>query len=158
MARVLVTRHLPEAGLEPLVSAGHVLVRRTDDSPYTTDDLARMAPEVEAILCLITDRIDETVLRAGATGNLRVISNAGVGYDNVDAAAARRLGIAVCNTPGVLDQSTADLAFLLVLAATRLAWSRSGTCGQGDGKGGGSWTTWPSMSMVACSASSDMAV
>lgn len=121
MARVLVTRHLPEAGLEPLVSAGHVLVRRADDVPYTTDELARVARDVEGILCLLTDRVDETVLEAGATGNLRVVSNAGVGYDNVDVVAARRLGIAVCNTPGVLDQTTADLAFLLVLAATRLA-------------------------------------
>jgi glyoxylate reductase len=49
------------------------------------------------------------------------VGNAAVGYDNVDLAAAAALGIAVCNTPGVLDQTTADLAFLLVLAATRLA-------------------------------------
>jgi len=121
MARVLVTRHLPDAGLEPLLSAGHALVRRADDVPYTTDELARMAPDVEGILCLLTDHVNETVLQAGARGNLRVVSNAGVGYDNVDVMAARRLGIMVCNTPGVLDQSTADLAFLLILAATRLA-------------------------------------
>jgi len=121
MARVLVTRHLPEAGLEPLVSAGHALIRRADDVAYTTDELARMAPDVEGILCLLTDKVDESVLQAGAKGNLRVVSNAGVGYDNVDVVAAHRLGITVCNTPGVLDQTTADLAFLLILAATRLA-------------------------------------
>jgi glyoxylate reductase len=121
MARVLVTRHLPDAGLEPLLSAGHILVRRADDVPYSTKELAGTVPDVEGILCLLTDHIDESVLRAGAKGSLRVVSNAGVGYDNVDVVAARRLGIAVCNTPGVLDQTTADLAFLLVLAATRLA-------------------------------------
>jgi glyoxylate reductase len=120
-ACVLVTRHLPDRGLHPLVAAGHTLVRRPDDIPYTTEELAVAAPDVDGILCLLTDRVDETVLRAGAAGRLRVIGNAAVGYDNVDLTTARDLGIAVCNTPGVLDQTTADLAFLLVLAATRLA-------------------------------------
>lgn len=120
MAHVLVTRHLPDGGLDPLVADDHTLVRRADDVPYTTEELAAAA-DVDGILCLLTDRIDETVLRAGAAGRLRVVGNAAVGYDNVDLAAAGRLGIAVCNTPGVLDQTTADLAFLLVLAAARLA-------------------------------------
>jgi glyoxylate reductase len=118
---VLVTRHLPEGGLDPLVVAGHTVVRRPEDVPYTTGELAATAAGVDGILCLLTDRIDESVLHAGAMGRLRVVANAAVGYDNVDLAAAGRLGIAVCNTPGVLDQTTADLAFLLVLAATRLA-------------------------------------
>jgi glyoxylate reductase len=61
------------------------------------------------------------VLRAGAAGRLKVVGNAAVGYDNVDLGAARSTGIAVCNTPGVLDKTTADLAFLLILAASRLA-------------------------------------
>jgi glyoxylate reductase len=120
-ARVLVTRRLPDGGLHPLVAAGHTLVRRPDDIPYTTEELAVAAPDVDGILCLLTDRVDKTVLRAGAAGRLRVIGNAAVGYDNVDLTTARDLGIAICNTPGVLDQTTADLAFLLVLAATRLA-------------------------------------
>ena len=49
------------------------------------------------------------------------MANVAVGYDNIDVAAATELGIAVCNTPGVLDETTADLAFLLILAASRLA-------------------------------------
>ena len=80
-----------------------------------------MVPEFDGVICVLTDRIDETVLRAGAAGRLKVIGNAAVGYDNVDLTAARSLGIAVCNTPGVLDKTTADLAFLLILAASRLA-------------------------------------
>jgi glyoxylate reductase len=121
VARVLVTRHLPEGGLDPLEAAGHTLVQRSDDIPYDQDDLARAAAEVEGMVCLLTDRIDREVLAAGAAGGLRVVGNAAVGYDNVDLVAAAELGIAVCNTPGVLDQTTADLAFLLILAATRLA-------------------------------------
>jgi glyoxylate reductase len=118
---VLVTRHLPEGGLDPLVHAGHTLIQNETDDRYSAEELAKLAPEVDGILCLLTDRIDATVLQAGAAGRLKVIGNAAVGYDNVDLAAARSAGIAVCNTPGVLDKTTADLAFLLILAASRLA-------------------------------------
>jgi glyoxylate reductase len=121
MARVLVTRRLPEGGLDPLVADGHEVVERVDDTPYSHDELATLAGTVDALVCLLTDRIDEPVLRAGSEGKLRVVGNVAVGYDNIDVEAARRLGVAVCNTPGVLDETTADLAFLLVLAATRLA-------------------------------------
>lgn len=121
MGRVLVTRHLPEGGLDPLVAGGHTVEVRDVDDPYTTAELAAMAAGYDGILCHLTDRVDASVLEAGAGGRLRVVGNAAVGYDNVDVAAAQQLGIAVCNTPGVLDQSTADLAFLLVLSATRLA-------------------------------------
>lgn len=119
MARVLVTRHLPEGSLGALQDSGHEIVQRPTDEPYTTEELAAAAPGVDAIVCLLTDRIDASVLRAGARGRLSVVGNVAVGYDNVDIATAAALGIAVCNTPGVLDQTTADLAFLLVLAAMR---------------------------------------
>lgn len=120
MARVLVTRRLPAGGLDPLVAAGHDLVQR-DDAPVTHDELVRTAPEVDAIVCLLTDRIDTDVLVAGAP-RLKVVANVAVGYDNIDVAAAAEHGIVVCNTPGVLDETTADLAFLLILAAARRVW------------------------------------
>jgi glyoxylate reductase len=120
VATVLVTRRLPDGGLAPLADAGHELLLRADDEPLTHAQLVAAAAEVDAIVCLLTDRIDRAVLEAGA-GRLRVVANVAVGYDNVDVATARELGIAVCNTPGVLDETTADLAFLLVLAASRLA-------------------------------------
>ena len=104
-----------------MVQAGHTLILNETDNRYSPEELAKLAPEVDGILCLLTDRIDDTVLRAGAVGRLKVIGNAAVGYDNVDLTAARSSGIAVCNTPGVLDKTTADLAFLLILAASRLA-------------------------------------
>ncbi len=120
MARVLVTHRLPDGGLEPLARAGHELLQRADDEAYTHAQLVAAVAEVDAIVCLLTDRIDREVLDAGA-GRLRVVANVAVGYDNIDVAAANELGIAVCNTPGVLDETTADLAFLLILAASRLA-------------------------------------
>jgi glyoxylate reductase len=120
VSRILVTRQVPAGGLDPLLAAGHELVQRDGDEPYTADELVALAPEVDAIVCVLTDRIDAAVLRAGAP-RLRVVANVAVGYDNVDVATAAELGIAVCNTPGVLDETTADLAFLLILAASRRA-------------------------------------
>jgi glyoxylate reductase len=120
LARVFVTRRLPEGGLDPLVAAGHDLESRDDDTPLTHDELIAVAAEHDAIVCVLTDRIDADVLGAGA-GRLRVVANVAVGYDNVDVSAAQEHGIAVCNTPGVLDETTADLAFLLILGASRLA-------------------------------------
>ena len=119
MARVLVTRDLPDGGLGPL--AGHDLIGpKADDSPYSHDELCGLAAECDAIVSLLTDQINADVLAAGA-GKLRVVANVAVGYDNIDVAAARTHGITVCNTPGVLDDTTADTAFLLILAASRLA-------------------------------------
>jgi glyoxylate reductase len=120
LARVLVTRRLPAGGLDPLRDAGHELLERAGDTPLAHDELVEAAAEVDAIVCLLTDRIDADVLVAGSP-RLKVVANVAVGYDNIDLVAAAANGIAVCNTPGVLDETTADLAFLLILAATRLA-------------------------------------
>ncbi|MBV9413232.1 MAG: D-glycerate dehydrogenase [Acidimicrobiia bacterium] len=135
MARVLVTRRLPAGGLDPLVDAGHELVQRADDTPFTHDELIDAAADVDAIVCLLTDRIDADVLGAGAP-RLKVVANVAVGYDNIDLAAASAHGVAVCNTPGVLDETTADLAFLLILAATRLA------SGAETDLRAGTWSGW----------------
>jgi glyoxylate reductase len=120
VARVLVTRRLTPGGTDPLLQAGHEIVAPNDDEvPLSADALAEGAAACDGIVCLLTDRIDAAVLQAGHHGLLRVVGNAAVGYDNIDVATAHALGIAVCNTPGVLDATTADLAFLLILAAAR---------------------------------------
>jgi len=120
VARVLVTRRLTPGGTDPLLEAGHeILGPDDDDVPLTQAELEARAADVDGIVCQLTDRIDAAVLGAGKAGRLRVVANAAVGYDNIDVDSARALGIAVCNTPGVLDATTADLAFLLILTATR---------------------------------------
>jgi glyoxylate reductase len=120
VARVLVTRRLTPGGTDPLLEAGHEVVTPSDDDvPLTRAELEARAADCDGIVCLLTDQIDDAVLRAGRAGRLRVVGNAAVGYDNIDVARAHDLGIAVCNTPGVLDGTTADLAFLLILTATR---------------------------------------
>jgi glyoxylate reductase len=121
LARVIVTRRLPAGGLDPLTDAGHEVVEPGGERNFMYDELVAMASETDAIVCLLTDRIDEAVLTSGAP-RLKVVATVAVGYDNIDLDAAAAHDIAVCNTPGVLDETTADLAFLLILAASRGAW------------------------------------
>jgi glyoxylate reductase len=118
--RALVTRRLPPGGLDPLEGLDGVeVVQRPTDEPYAHDELTAAVTRADAVVCLLTDRIDAEVLSAGA-GRLRVVANVAVGFDNVDVEAATRAGVVVCNTPGILDETTADLAFALALAAARL--------------------------------------
>ncbi|WP_284748992.1 2-hydroxyacid dehydrogenase [Amycolatopsis sp. RTGN1] len=116
--RVLSTRgDLPGTGLGRL--GAHVdLVRWTGAGRPQPGDLARLAPGVAGILCLGNDHVDAALLDAAGPA-LRVVSLASMGYDAVDQAAARERGVVVTHTPGVLAETTADLAFALVLQARR---------------------------------------
>ncbi|HEY6473062.1 MAG TPA: D-glycerate dehydrogenase [Acidimicrobiales bacterium] len=134
MGRVLVTRPLTEGGTDPLIDAGHEIVMAA--SSPTPAELIALAAEFDGIVCHLTDRIDAAVLESGKTGKLQVVANAAVGYDNIDVSRATELGVTVCNTPGVLDDTTADLAFSLILAATRLT-----TEGERDLREG-LWSGW----------------
>jgi glyoxylate reductase len=107
--------------LDPLVEAGHEVVEPEGDRPFTHDEVVEQASGVDAIVCLLTDQIDDAVLTAG-TPRLKVVATVAVGYDNIDLGAAAAHAIAITNTPAVLDETTADLAFLLILAAARRIW------------------------------------
>jgi glyoxylate reductase len=136
VARVLVTRPLTEGGTDPLLEAGHEIVLREDGAALSPEELAKLAAECDGIVCHLTDRVDTAVLESGRNGRLRVVANAAVGYDNIDVVSATAMGITVCNTPGVLDDTTADLTFLLILAATRLATDAERDLREGR------WTGW----------------
>jgi len=136
LPRVLVTRRLPDGGTDPLTAAGHTIVGASDDdTPLTHEQLCAAVADADAVVCLLTDKIDAAVIAAGASG-LKVVANVAVGYDNIDVRAAAAAGVAVCNTPGVLDETTADLAFLLILSASRLA-----ATAEADLRGG-RWHGW----------------
>jgi glyoxylate reductase len=122
VSRVLVTRQLPPGSLDPLRDAGHEITQNPDDVPFEPDELAAAVQGADGLVCLLTDRIDRRVIEAGTGGNgrLKVVGTVSVGYDNVDIAAAAAAGVVVCHTPGVLDQTTADLAWTLIMAASRL--------------------------------------
>ncbi len=112
-----VTNRLPETALEALRDAGELRIdERTAAIPRP--DLFALVAGADAILTLLHDRVDEELLEA-AGPQLRCVANVAVGYDNVDVEAAARRGVVVTNTPGVLDDATADLTMALLLAATR---------------------------------------
>jgi glyoxylate reductase len=117
MARVFVTRRPVGDGLERLRDAGHDVDVWPDLEPPPHPQLIERAQQADALLCMLSDRIDAAFLDACA--HLTVIANYAVGLDNVDLRAAHRHGIAVGNTPDVLTDATADLAFALLLAAAR---------------------------------------
>ena len=116
MARAFVTRALPGAALDRLAQQHDVDIWDGEEPP-AADELRARAAEADGLLSMLTDRIDAELL--DACPRLRVVSNYAVGTDNVDVAAAASRGIAVGNTPGVLTEATADLAFALLLAAAR---------------------------------------
>jgi glyoxylate reductase len=112
-----VSNRLPETALEALRDAGELrLDERSAAIPRS--DLLELVRGADAVLTLLHDRVDEELLEA-AGPQLRCVANVAVGYDNVDVEAAPRRGVVVTNTPGVLDEATADLTLALILAATR---------------------------------------
>ena len=117
ITRIVVTRLIPEPALELLRETGHTWVS-PHDRPLTTDELYAAVAGADAVVTLLHDRVDDAFLDA-AGPQLRVIANVAVGYDNVDVAACSRRGVVFTNTPGVLTDATADIAFALVLMVTR---------------------------------------
>ena len=116
MARCFVTRRIPGPALDRLI-AEHDVDVWPHRLPPTADELRERVAGVEGLLSLLTDTVDEALLDAAP--DLRAISNYAVGTDNVDLDAATRRGIPVGNTPDVLTDATADLAFALLLALAR---------------------------------------
>src|SRR5215207_623565 len=116
MARCFVTRRIPGPALDRLMAAHDVDVW-PHRLPPTADELREHVSNVEGLLSLLTDTVDEALLDAAP--ELRAISNYAVGTDNVDLQAATKRGIPVGNTPDVLTDATADLAFALLLALAR---------------------------------------
>ena len=113
--KVLVTREIPEAGLRPLEGFDLTVL---SELPPDRAELLEAVAGVDGVLSTLTETIDREFM--GAAGeNLKVIANMAVGYDNIDVVAAEERGIVVTNTPGVLDETTADTAFMLLLAAAR---------------------------------------
>jgi glyoxylate reductase len=134
LPRVFVTRAIPEAGLQLLQGQCDYEVWSSPQPP-SYEKLCRLVAGCHGILSLLTDRIDGPLMdRAGA--QLKVVSNMAVGYDNIDLAAARKRGVAIGNTPGVLTETTADLAFALMASAARRIVEGV------DYIRGGSWQTW----------------
>ncbi len=131
--RVFVTRRLQQEAMDRLNARFRVDLWDSD-MPPDYESLRARAAQADGILCLLTDRIDATLLEAAP--GLRVVSNMAVGTDNVDVAAATARGIPVGNTPGVLTETTADFAFALLTAAARRIVEANAYVRAGE------WQTW----------------
>jgi len=130
--KVLVTREIPEAGLRPLEDYDLTVL---SEAPPARDELLEAAEGTVGVLSNVTEKMDAEFMDAAGEG-LKVIANMAVGYDNVEVEAARERGIVVTNTPGVLDETTADTAFMLLLAAARRLGESERTLRAGD------WEWW----------------
>src|SRR4029453_15095597 len=117
MSRVVVTGRVPEPALEKLRAEHEVDAWEGSDS-ISRQELLRRVAGADAIVSLLTERIDAELLDA-AGPPLKVVANVAVGYDNIDVPACTERGIIATNTPGVLTEATADIAFGLILMATR---------------------------------------
>jgi len=133
MARCFVTRRVPGSSLNRL-SAVHDVEIWPSNVPPTTEQLRAGVADAQGLLSMLTDRIDDDLLDHAS--RLRAIANYAVGYDNIDLAAAAKRGIAVGNTPDVLTETTADLAFALLLAAARRLPQAIESVRRGE------WGTW----------------
>ena len=134
MARCFVTRQLPGNQSDRIVAAGHDLDLWPKETPPPQDKLIAHAAQADALLCMLTDRIDAELLDAAP--KLRVVSTMAVGYDNIDVNACRQRGVLIGHTPDVLTEATADLTLALLLALARRL--PEGIAAVNDG----SWSSW----------------
>lgn len=131
--RVFVTRALPGNAIERLGEEAAVEVW-PGELPPSPAQLLRRSAAATGLICLLTDSIGEEFI--AASPRLRVVSNVATGYDNIDIDAATKRGIAVTNTPGVLDETTADFAFALLMAVARRVVEADRFVREGN------WKTW----------------
>lgn len=131
--KVAVTRLIPEAGLDLLRAACEVTVWEGDLPPGPAE-LDNLLQGKDGVLSLLTERVDGDLLDRHPS--IRVVSNFAVGFDNVDVDAATARNVAVCNTPGVLTQATAEFAFTLLVSAARRVVEADRYVRDGN------WQTW----------------
>src|SRR5688572_9996434 len=130
--KILVTREVFDETLEYLREHCEVDSNQ-EDVALAPDVLAQRAADKQGIVCSLTDRIDAALI--GGAPSLAIVANIAVGYNNIDVAACTARGIMATNTPGVLDDSTADLAWTLILGAARRVTEVERYIRQGDWKG-----------------------
>jgi glyoxylate reductase len=114
--KVYVSRVIPQQGLDIVLSACDVEVNDAD-THLSHDELIAKVKDKDGLLCLLTDDINDAVL--GSSPRLKVVANVAVGFNNIDVQAATRRKILITNTPGVLDNTTADFTWCLLLASAR---------------------------------------
>ncbi len=134
MGQVFITRVIPGTAVETLREAGHEVEVWPEAGPPPPDVLAARLAAADAAMTMVVDRVTPSMLDTAP--RLKVLANMAVGYDNIDPAEAAKRGVRVTNTPGVLAETTADMAFALLMAA-----ARNVVASDRDTRAGG-WKTW----------------
>lgn len=137
---VYITRKLPEEAVKGLENSYEVRMWQEEEKPVPREVLMEEAGKASALWTMLSDQIDRELIEAAP--DLKIISNLAVGYNNIDLDAARERGIAVTNTPEVLTETTADLAFALLLATARRLIEAEKTVRSGE------WKSWTPMGMT----------
>jgi glyoxylate reductase len=131
--RILATRPLFEDARRILQEKCDVEYWREPER-ISKEELSARVQDKQGLVCLLTERIDEALLRASP--GLKIVANVAVGFDNIDVPACTRRGVVATNTPGVLDETTADFAWTLMMAVAR-------RLGEGETLArSGAWTGW----------------
>src|SRR3989454_10013293 len=131
--KVLATRPLFEAARE-ILNKSFDVEYWTQPERISREELLRRTRDKEALVCLLTEKVDEELLAAAP--KLRIAANVAVGFDNIDVAACTKRRVAATNTPGVLDETTADFAWTLMMAGAR-------RLGEGETLArSGNWKNW----------------
>ncbi|MEO8293884.1 MAG: D-glycerate dehydrogenase [Gemmatimonadota bacterium] len=137
---VIVTRRLPDAVESRLQELFDVRLNDSD-RPFSAEELAEAMGTADGVLCTVSDPITAAIFAGGS--RVRILANFGVGYNHIDVDAARRAGVVVTNTPGVLTEATADIAIALMLMVAR-------RLGEGERElRAGQWSGWRPTHMLA---------
>lgn len=139
--RILITRRVPPPAVEMIRDAGYVADVIDQDDPPSRAVLVDRVAGAAGIVSMLSERIDAELLDA-AGENLQIVANFAVGFDNIDLDACRERGVCVSNTPGVLTDATADLAWTLILAAARHAVAGDRLVRAGE------WTGWGPLQLL----------
>ncbi|MFC4410799.1 2-hydroxyacid dehydrogenase [Chungangia koreensis] len=137
---VYITRKLPDEAVAPLKEKYEVKMWPHEEVPMTYEELVKEAAEADALWTMLSDQVDRNLITNAP--KLKVISNLAVGYNNIDVQAAAERGIVVTNTPGVLTETTADLAFSLLLASARRITEAERELREGK------WKAWSAMQLT----------
>jgi glyoxylate reductase len=140
MEKVFISRRIPNKGIEALRNAGLEVKVWGSAIPPTHEELAEHTAQANALISMLSDRIDKDFLLKNT--HLKVISNYAVGFNNIDVVAATELGIPIGNTPDVLTEATADHAFTLMLAVARKVLDSNRSIAEGK------WKNWEPMGFL----------
>ena len=140
MATVYVTRKIPDAGIDILRDSGVDVRINPHDRPLTREELLKEVADADGVITLLTDRIDGEVFERAP--RCKGFANYAVGYDNMDVSEATRRGVPLSNTPGVLTDATADMAWALLFAVARRVVEADGHMRSG------SWGGWGPLQFI----------